>query len=187
MDIEQYLDRLNSGQRICAGSEAHEFMHGVSQDAIRICAEMNCGYRTPAELRDLMAELTGRPVPDGLTLFPPFNSDCGRNIHFGHTVFINSGCKFQDQGGIYFGDRVLVGHNVVLATLNHDLDPARRADMLPAPIHIGDDVWIGSGSIVLPGVTIGEGAVIAAGAVVTKDVEARTVAGGVPAKAIKAL
>ena len=148
---------------------------------------MNCGYHTPNELRDLMAQLTGHPVPDGFTLFPPFNSDCGRNIHFGRNVFVNSGCKFQDQGGIHFGDRVLVGHNVVLATLNHDLDPDQRGDMLPAPIHIGNDVWIGSGSIVLPGVTIGDGAVIAAGAVVTKDVEARTVVGGVPAKTIKAL
>lgn len=187
MDMDQYLNRLDSGERICTGSEVHEFMHGVSQEAIRICAEMNCGYRTPDELRSLMAQLTGRPVPAGFALFPPFNSDCGRNIHFGRDVFVNSGCKFQDQGGIYFGDRVLVGHNVVLATLNHDLDPSRRGDMLPAPIHIGDDVWIGSGSIVLPGVTIGDGAVIAAGAVVTKDVKARTVAGGVPAKTIKTL
>lgn len=187
MDMNQYLNCLNNGERVCAGSEAHEFMHGVSQNAIRVCAEMNCGYHTPNELRDLMAELTGRPVPDDFMLFPPFNSDCGCNIHFGQNVFVNSGCKFQDQGGIYFGDRVLVGHNVVLATLNHDLDPTRRADMIPVPIHIGNDVWIGSGSIVLPGVTIGDGAVVAAGAVVTKDVEACTVVGGVPAKTIKVL
>lgn len=187
MDMEKYLDHLSSGERVCAGSDIHDFMHGVSQEAIRICAEMNSGYHTPEELRILMEELTGRPVPNGFALFPPFNSDCGRNIHLGHNMFINSGCKFQDQGGIYFGDRVLVGHNVVLATLNHDLDPEKRGDMIPDPIRIGDDVWIGSNATILPGVTIGEGAVVAAGAVVTKDVEERTVVGGVPAKTIKTL
>ena len=95
------------------------------------------------------------------------------------------GCKFQDQGGIFIDDGVLIGHNVVLATLNHAMQPERRGDMLPAPIHIGKRVWIGSNATVLPGVTIGDGAVVAAGAVVTKDVPANAVVGGVPAKAIR--
>lgn len=160
-------------------------MHGVSQEAIRICMEINNRYHTPEEIRALMAELTGRPVDEGFALFPPFNSDCGKNIHLGCGVFINAGCKFQDQGGIYLGDRVLVGQNVVLATLNHGMDPAHRGDLHPAPIHIGNDVWIGANATVLPGVTIGDGAVVAAGAVVTRDVPAMTVVGGVPARVIK--
>lgn len=185
MDLEECLERLDRGERVTGASEAHLAMHEASQQAIRICAEINGAYREPAELRALMAELTGRPVPDDFNLFPPFNTDFGKNIHLGRGVFVNAGCKFQDQGGVYLGDRVLVGHNVVLATLNHDLDPAHRADMLPAPIRVGDDVWLGSGSIVLPGVTIGEGAVVAAGAVVTRDVPPRTVVAGVPARVVK--
>ena len=185
MDMQGYLDRLNAGRTVVGGSEEHRFMHGASQEAIRICMEVNNRYHTPEELRGLMAELTGRPVPEGFALFPPFNSDCGKNIHLGRDVFINAGCKFQDQGGIYLGDRVLVGQNVVLATLNHGMDPAHRADLYPAPIRIGDDVWIGANATVLPGVTVGDGAVVADGAVVTRDVPPLTVAGGVPARVIK--
>lgn len=162
-------------------------MHGASQEAIRICMEINGAYHEPTELRRLFSELIGRPVPDDFCLFPPFTTDFGKNIHVGAGVFVNSGCRFQDQGGIYLGDRVLIGHNVVLATLDHDLDPAKRADMHPAPIRIGDDVWIGSNATVLSGVSIGSGAVVAAGAVVTKDVPPRTVVGGVPARAIRVL
>ena len=100
-------------------------------------------------------------------------------------MFFNAGCKFQDQGGITIGDGSLIGHNVVLATLNHNLDPEYRADLIPAPISIGKNVWIGANATVLAGVSIGDGAVIAAGAVVTKDVPENTVVGGVPAKTIK--
>ncbi|MEC4271825.1 DapH/DapD/GlmU-related protein [Adlercreutzia sp. R25] len=185
MELDEYLERLRAGERVTGQTEMHRMMHGVSQEAIRICMEMNNAYHTPEELAALMAELTGRPVPEGFGLFPPFNSDCGKNIFLGRDVFINSGCKFQDQGGIYIGDHAYIGHNVVLATLNHDLNPARRADMDPAPIRIGDNVWIGANSTVLPGVTIGDGAVVAAGAVVTRDVPAMTVVGGVPARVIR--
>ena len=98
----------------------------------------------------------------------------------GKGVFINTGCHFQDQGGIRVGARSLLGHDVVLATLNHDLSVARRGETIPAPIRIGEDVWIDAKAVVLAGVTIGDGAVVAAGSVVTKDVPARTVVGGVP-------
>ena len=91
----------------------------------------------------------------------------------------------QDQGGIYIGNDVLIGHNACLLTLNHDADPENRADMHPMPIHIEDKAWLGSNVTVLPGVRIGEGAIVAAGAVVTKDVPENTVVGGVPAKVIK--
>lgn len=185
MELEDFLEYLNSGKTVEGGSDMHKFMHLVSQQAIRICADMNSTYHTPEELTELFSELTGRPVPEGFALFPPFNADCGKNIHLGKDVFINSGCKFQDQGGIYIGDRALIGHNVVLATLNHSLEPAKRSSLEPAPIYIEEDAWIGSGAIVLPGVRIGRGSVVAAGAVVTKDVPAMTVVGGVPAKPIK--
>ncbi len=182
---KQCLMRLAAGERVEAGSPDHQIMHALSQEAIRICMQINNAYHEPAELRMLFSELIGKPAPEDLGLFPPFNTDCGKNITVGRGVFINSGCKFQDQGGIWIGDRTLIGHNVVLATLNHDLAPEQRGDLIPAPIHIGSDVWIGANATVLPGVTIGDGAVVAAGAVVTRDVTARTVVGGVPAKIIR--
>ena len=118
-------------------------------------------------------------------MFPPFYSECGKNITIGKRVFINFGCHFQDQGGITIGDDVLIGSNVVLATINHGLSPDTRTDNCPAPIDIGRGVWIGSHVTVLPGVRVGDYAVLAAGAVVTKDVPAYTVVGGVPARVIK--
>jgi len=108
-------------------------------------------------------------------------------VALGRRIFINSGCRFQDQGGISIGDHCLIGHNTVLATPNHDLSPARRADMHPAPIRIGNNVWLGANVSVLPGVSIGQNAVIAAGAVLTADVPENTVAAGVPARVVRHL
>ena len=142
---------------------------------------------TPEELRRLFSQLIGAPVDETFGLFPPFYTDCGKNIHIGSHVFINMGCKFQDQGGIYIDDGALIGHNVVLATLNHARSPQDRSSMIPAPIHIGKNVWIGSNATVLPGVTIGDGAIVAAGAVVTRDVPENTIVGGTPAKIIRHL
>ena len=187
MELDAFLNHLNSGASVPGGSEAHLFMHTASQEALRITAELNGRYHEPEELRALFSQLIGQPVDETFGLFPPFYTDCGKNIHIGKRVFINMGCKFQDQGGIYIGDDTLIGHNVVLATLNHALSPRKRADMIPAPIHIGSKVWIGAGAIVLPGVTIGDGAIVSAGAVVTKDVPENTIVGGVPAKPMRTI
>ena len=187
MDLSGFLDHLNSGKLVKGGSEAHQFMHGVSQEALRITAEINGSYHEPAQLRVLFSELTGRPVDESFGLFPPFYTDCGKNIHIGKNVFINMGCKFQDQGGIFIGDGALIGHNVVLATLNHAASPKDRGSMIPAPIRIGKNVWVGANAVILPGVTIGDGAIVAAGAVVNRDVPENTVVGGVPAKVIRTI
>lgn len=187
MDLETFLEHLNSGKPVRGGSEAHLFMHGVSQEALRLTAEINGSYHPPEELRALFSQLIGRPVDESFGLFPPFYTDCGKNIHIGKNVFINMGCKFQDQGGIFIGDGALIGHNVVLATLNHAKSPQNRSSMLPAPIHIGENVWIGANATVLPGVTIGDGAIVAAGAVVTRDIPENTIVGGVPAKVIRTI
>ncbi|MBQ8967436.1 DapH/DapD/GlmU-related protein [Ruminococcus sp.] len=187
MDTQEFLGYMNSGRQVTAESGVHKIMHELSQQAIRITMEINTRYHTPEEIRVLMSELTGSPVDDSFGLFPPFFTDCGKNIHLGKGVFINSGCKFQDQGGIYIGDGALIGHNTVLATLDHGLLPEERHDLIPRPIHIGANVWIGSNSTILSGVTIGDNAVVAAGAVVTKDVPANTIVGGVPAKFIKTI
>lgn len=185
MTTEEFIRVMESGDVIVAGSDVHRKMHELSQEAIRITMQINCAYHNQAEIVALMSELTGCDVHESLGLFPPFYTDCGKNLRIGKRVFINSGCKFQDQGGITIGDDVLIGHNCVIATLNHSMDPDHRADMVAAPVVIGDKVWIGANVTILQGVTIGEGAVIAAGAVVNKDVPPRAVVGGIPAKVLK--
>ena len=178
---------MNSGEIIPGGSPIHAKMHELSQEAIRITMEINNAYHSRDEIIALMSQLTATSVHKSFGLFPPFYTDCGKNIRIGKRVFINSGCKFQDQGGITIGDDVLIGHNCVIATLNHAMDPYHRADMIPAPVSIGNKVWIGANVTILQGVTIGEGAVIAAGAVVNKDVPPRTLVGGIPAQVLKTL
>lgn len=185
MTLQDFLAYLNSGKTVEAGSDVHLFMHRLSDEALKITAELNNAYHTNEEIRFLMEKLTGKAVPESFRLFPPFYADCGKNLSFGENVFLNAGCKFQDQGGISIGNGALIGHNVVLTTLNHDQNPAKRGALLPAPM--GNNVWIGANAVVLPGVTVGDGAIIAAGAVVTKDVPPNTIVGGVPAKVIKKL
>ena len=160
-------------------------MSELALEALRLTAELNGSYHTPEEIISIFEQLTGKSVDSSLKIFPPFYTDCGKNLTVGKNVFFNSGCKVQDQGGITIGDGTLIGHNVVLATLNHEFEPSRRADMRPRPIKIGCNVWIGSNATILPGVTIGDGAVIAAGAAVSKNVPENAVVGGVPAKVIK--
>lgn len=182
---EKFFAEMHDGMLIDGGSPAHAVMHELAQHAIKTTMEINNKYHTPEEMTGLLSELTGREVDSSVVLFPPITSDCGKNIHFGKNVFINSGCRFQDQGGIYIDDGALIGHNVVMATVNHLEDPQERASMVLASIKIGKNVWIGSNSTILSGVNIGDGAIVAAGAVVTMDVPADTVVGGVPAKVLR--
>ncbi|MCD8309264.1 MAG: sugar O-acetyltransferase [Clostridia bacterium] len=185
MDTAEYIKKVETENYITAGSEEHLCMHKAADEARKITAEINGSYHTMQELQKLFAALTGKTIDETFGLFPPFYTDFGKNITVGKNVFINSGCCFQDQGGIVIGDGSLIGHQVVLATLNHDLNPAGRANMIAKPILIGKNVWIGAHATILSGVTIGNNAVVAAGAVVTKDVPKNTIVAGVPAKIIK--
>jgi acetyltransferase-like isoleucine patch superfamily enzyme len=185
--LADLLEALDAGETIVGSSPLHEVMHTTSQDALRITGELNSSYHEPARVRGLLADLIGKPVDASVTVFPPLYADFGKNLTIGERVFINAGCKFQDQGGIVIGDDCLIGHNSVFATLNHDLDPAKRTDLHPAPIVVGQNVWIGANVTVLPGVTIGDNAVVAAACVVTKDVPANTIVVGSPARVVRDL
>ena len=187
MTIKEYKEFIASGQMVKAGSEAHLLMHQASREAQKITARLNNQFHEPEEIRQLLSGLWGSELPESGGMFPPFYTDFGKNTVVGERTFINAGCKFQDQGGIVIGDDCLIGHNATLCTINHAQDPDRRGDMEFHPIRIENKVWLGANVTILPGVTIGEGAIVAAGAVVTKDVAARTIVGGVPARVIKTI
>lgn len=135
---------------------------------------------------ELLSVVFGGPLPESVTIYPPFFTEYGLNTTFGENVFVNQGCTFMDKGGIRIGDGVMVAPKVSLITGGHPLPLAERREHLSfAPIVIEDDVWIGAAAVVTQGVTIGAGAVVAAGAVVTRDVPARTLVAGVPARVVK--
>lgn len=186
MELEAFLQHVKERKPLNT-PEIYEFMNRASDEARRITFEFNGAYHSMPEVRDLFARLFGKPVDPSFRVFPPFYTDFGKNITVGKNVFINACCHFQDQGGITLGDNCLVGHNVVFATLNHGFAPEERQSMLPAPIVVGRNVWIGSNSTILQGVTIGDNSIIAAGSVVTKDVPANAIVAGVPARFIRSI
>ena len=127
MGIDEMLDALNAGP----GTMTDEMLDASfrqSQEAFRVTMKLNNSYHNPEEVVMVFGELTGSRPGEGFCLFPPFYTDFGRNIHVGERVFINASCHFQDQGGIYIGNDVLIGHRVMLATIDHDLNPYDRSD-----------------------------------------------------------
>ena len=184
MTVNEFKEYVQS-RRALSAEEVRSFMHAMSDEARRITFALNSAYHTQEEVREHLSRLFGYRVPDTLCVFPPFYTDFGKNIAVGERVFINACCHFQDHGGVSLGDGCQIGHNVVFATLNHGLSPDDRPNTYPAPIRLGRNVWVGSNATILQGVTIGDNAVVAAGAVVTRDVPADTIVGGVPARVIK--
>ena len=173
-----------AGEIISATDPQYPRIADLITEAQKVIAEMNTGYRNPDEMRALFERLTGRPVDESFWLMQPFYTDFGRNIRIGRDVFVNHACEFMDRGGITIEDDVLIGPKVNLVTINHPLDPALRRSTYCAPIVIKRGAWLGAAVSVMPGVTIGENAVVAANAVVTKDVPDNAIVGGVPARFI---
>ena len=161
-------------------AEARAVTHRT-QVVLDLTSRLNLLRHSALETRTaLLSEILGRPVPETLTIYPPFYCDYGLNLEFGEGVFVNQNCSFFDIGGISIGDRTMFGPGVTLLTAGHPVDPAHRFDgITAAPITIGANVWIGANATVTPGVTIGDGAVVAAGAVIAKDVPANSVVSGV--------
>ena len=185
MNLQTFRQHVDLRAPLVPGSAEMQFMHVRALEARRVCQQIMAGDYDEARTRKLLSELLGEEIDDTTVILAPITIDAGVHLHIGDHVFINAGCCLQDQGGIWIGDRSLIGHQVVLASLNHDEDPERRGVLHPAPIKIGQDVWIGSHATVLGGVSIGNGAIIAAGAVVTKDVAPGMLVAGVPAKTIR--
>ena len=185
INMDEFYEHMKEGRVVEPDSTMGFAFYKFSQDALKITTELNNKYHTPEEIVEIFSELTGKDVDKSFRLFPPFYTDCGKNITIGKNVFINSCCKFQDQGGITIGDGCLIGHNVIITTLNHVEEPSQRQSILPKSVTIGKNVWIGANVTIIPGVTIGDNAIIGAGSVVVKDIPANTVAVGNPCKVKK--
>jgi acetyltransferase-like isoleucine patch superfamily enzyme len=168
--------------------ESREFFERVKA-ATRLSAKLSAYCLDEADsIQKAFEELIGKPVGDSFTLIPPFYADYGLNITVGRAVFIGHECAFTGHAAIDIADEVMIAHKVNLVTAGHPVEPDKRRDYITAaPITIDTNVWIGAAATILPGVTIGADSVVAAGAVVTRDVPPATVVAGVPAKVIKHL
>lgn len=188
MEITDIFTRDRSGETIQLDDTEYYKLFTVIQKAIRTTAKLNrLVTDNKEEINAVFSELTGKKVDDSFFMIPPFYSDFGENISIGKNVFVNHACTFMDRGGITLEDNVLIGPKVNLITTNHPINPAERRATVSQPITIKKGAWIGVGATILPGVTIGENSIVAAGAVVSKDVPDDTIVGGVPAKFIKSI
>ncbi|MFC6322410.1 sugar O-acetyltransferase [Companilactobacillus baiquanensis] len=187
--IKQFKKLINSGEIYDSVDEEFiEYQHSLVQ---RI-NELNQTSDNPDGLKkrqQILKEVVGT-YGDNLYVIPPIHSNTGLvNVHFGKDVLINFNCNFVDDGAIYFGDNCMVGPNVTFATAIHPVSPKLRESKLQynKPITIEKNVWIGASATILPGVTVGEGSIIGAGSVVTKDVESNVVVVGNPARKIRSI
>jgi acetyltransferase-like isoleucine patch superfamily enzyme len=169
------------------GTPESRDLYGRIQRAIGLTERLNrIPFAEADAIRQAWSELTGTAVDATFSLIPPVYSEHGLSIRVGRNVFINQGCTLNDIGGIEIGDDVLIGPRVSLITSGHPLDPnQRRRQIVAAPIVIQRNVWLGAGATVLQGVTVGEDSVVAAGAVVTRDVPSGTLVAGVPAQVVR--
>ncbi len=180
------FDRLKSGEPILMNDPAYDKIHEAVNRTIQLSAQLNTSTNTD-QIRECLSEIIGVKIDNSTTIFAPFYTNFGRFIQLGNNVFINHACSFLDLGGITIEDDVLIGPRVNITSENHPVEVARRKTLVPDAVLIKRNAWIGAGATILPGVTVGENAVVAAGAVVSKDVPANTVVGGVPAKIIKTM
>ena len=186
MDDKHIFDRLRSGGTFRLDEpEFAPVMKAVARTQ-ELSVQLNASVNID-EARERLSEIIGSAIDSSTRIFIPFHTNFGRFTTLGKNVFINHSCSFLDLGGITIEDDVQIGPRVNLVTENHPLDPADRQSIILKPIVIKRNVWIGAAATILPGVTIGENSVVAAGAVVSKDVPANTVVGGIPAKIIKSI
>lgn len=180
------FEQLRNGAAIAANQPEAYKLREASFATKKLLVQLNNSF-DPAEIRDLLSQITGSGIDESVAVFTPLYINYGKNTKIGKNVFINFDCVFLDLGGITIEDNVLIAPKVSLLSEGHPVSPNDRQSLVPGHIHIRENAWIGAGATILPGVTIGENAVVAAGAVVSKDVHANTVVGGVPAKRLKAI
>jgi len=182
-------ERPSPATRVQIPSPEWDATSSATRRAMRLTAELNkLSFDDVAKVREIFSDLTGRKVDDTFILIPPFYSAYGLDIRIGYKVFINQCCTLYDMGGVDIADHVMIGPNVNIITTGHPLEPSRRRAYIEAkPIVIQKNVWIATGATIIGGVTVGENSVVAAGAVVTKDVPPNSFVAGVPAKVVRSL
>jgi len=178
------FERLKSGEIIPLTDPEYFKVAEVVTRTLMLSQKLNRSDNV-ADVRSILSDIIQTQIDETTTVFVPFYTNFGKFISIGKNVFINHACSFLDMGGITIEDEVLIGPKVNLITENHPANPDHRRSLITKPIVIKKSAWIGAGATILPGVTVGENSIVAAGAVVSKDVPDNTVVGGIPAKFIK--
>ncbi|RYZ54775.1 MAG: sugar O-acetyltransferase [Sphingobacteriales bacterium] len=178
------FSRLLNGEAVPFNDPEYARIIHACNETRQLLVQLNNAFH-PEEIQKLLRKITGSEIDATTMIFPPFQINYGKNTRMGKNVFINFDCTFLDLGGITIEDNVMLAPKVSLLTEGHPVPVNDRQTLTAGKIHIKKNAWIGAGAVILPGVTIGENAVVAAGAVVSKEVPADTVVGGVPAKIIK--
>jgi len=184
MSTENIFERLRNGETISPNDPEVYRMRKESFATKKLLVQMN-STPDPDEIRNYLSQITHTEIDESVVVFTPLHINYGKHTKIGKNVFINFDCVFLDLGGITIEDNVFIAPKVSLLSEAHPTSPEDRHSLVPKAIHIKKNAWIGAGTIILPGVTIGENAVVAAGAVVSRDVAPNTIVGGVPAKFIK--
>jgi len=184
MNTEDIFERLRNGEIISPNDPEAYRMREESFVTKKLLVQMN---NTPDSdgIRNLLSQITNSEIDQSVVVFTPLYINYGKHTKIGKNVFINFDCVFLDLGGITIEDNVFIAPKVSLLSEGHPTSIPDRHSLLPKAIYIKKNAWIGAGATILPGVTIGENAVVAAGAVVSKDVADNTIVGGIPAKFIK--
>lgn len=186
MDKTDIFMRLRNGEIIQPTDQQAYKLREASYNTKKLLVQMN-NSSDPAEIRDLLSQITDSEIDESVAVFTPLYINYGKHTKIGKNVFINFDCTFLDLGGITIEDNVLIAPKVSLLSEGHPVSPENRQSLVVGPIHIKKNAWIGANATILPGVTIGQNAIIAAGAVVSKDVPDNAIVGGIPAKILKQL
>jgi acetyltransferase-like isoleucine patch superfamily enzyme len=184
--VKDIFERLKAGETISPTDPEAYKMREASYATRKLLLQMN-NASDPSEIRDLLSQITASEIDESVAVFPPLYINYGKHTQIGKNVFINFDCVFLDLGGITIEDNVMLAPKVSLLTEGHPISPEERHSLVPKPIHIKKNAWIGANATILQGVTIGENSVVAAGAVVSNDVPDNTIVGGIPAKIIRTI
>src|SRR5437868_3406418 len=180
------FEQLRDGETIASNNPEAYKLREASFATKKLLVQLN-NSSDAAEIRDLLSQITGSEVDESVAVFTPLCINYGKHTKIGKNVFINFDCVFLDLGGITIEDNVLIAPKVSLLSEGHPVSPSERQSLVPGHIHIKKNAWIGAGATILHGVTVGENSVVVAGGVVSKDVPANTIVGGIPAKIIKTI
>ncbi|MDO4930898.1 MAG: sugar O-acetyltransferase [Bacteroidales bacterium] len=183
--MNDILERMRAGEVILESDPDYPQLYQLFENSMELVGRLNTGYHSADEVRSLLSQLWGQPLDPSVRMFPPFYTAFGKFTKVGKGVFVNFGCTFLDRGGITLDDDVFIGPGVQILTENHPENPRLRRNVYTRPVHVKRGAWIGANAIVLPGVTIGENAIVGAGSVVPKDVPDRAIVVGNPARFVR--